>query len=139
MGQQQLLILVFGIVLVGGVVVAGIHALDAPKMVENRAIVFQEGLAIVDALQRWKRKPSVAGGGANLVGFDLVNFGEVGISYALLSKRVHKTDYACYVLRTIGPENFAEVMISAPSCAPEDYVARAIVRGPTAADLDWVR
>lgn len=139
MGQQQLLLLVFGIVLVGGAVVMGAHAFGEVKPVENRAIVFQEGLAVVHALQRWKQTPTVAGGGANLVGFERVNFRSLGISHTMLSNRVHKTDFGCYILTTRGEQDYAELTISAPSCSERDFVTRVVVRGPTAADLDWMR
>ena len=139
MGQQQLLLLVFGIVVVGGTVVTGVHIFEPAKPVENREFVYQEALAIVHALQQWKTKPTVGGGGFNVVGFDQVSFRSLNFSHALLSNRVHKTEYACYVLHTRGPERAAEIVISAPSCSDSDYIASVIVRGPTAADLEWVR
>jgi hypothetical protein len=137
MGQQQLLLLVFGIVLAGGAVVAGAHALEGANQPTSHDSVFQEALAIVADLQVWKLKPYQVGGGAAVRGFDHVSFRSIGYSHTLLSNRVHKTDQGCYMLRTIGPGHHAELTISAPSCAAKHFVARVVVRGRTAADIDW--
>ncbi len=137
MGQQQLLLLVFGIVLIGGLVVAGAHALEGGKPASNRGMVFQEALAIVADLQAWKRKPTTLGGGANVPGFDFVDFEQLGYRHTWLSNRVYKTDFACYALRTVAASRAVEVKISAPSCAKNHFVARVLVRGTGPGDLDW--
>jgi hypothetical protein len=137
MGQQQLLVLILSIVLVAGVVVAGAHAFEGVDSSENRGLVFQEALAIVQALQEWKQHDYFLGGGHGVHGFDRVNFGSLGYSYTLLSNRVYKSDGACYILRNTGSRRDAELIISAPSCSKRDFVARVIISGTGPGDLAW--
>ncbi|MFQ5572201.1 MAG: hypothetical protein ACE5G0_21200 [Rhodothermales bacterium] len=138
MGQQQLLVLIFFIVLIGGVVVAGAHAVDGGKRGNNRGIVFQEALGIVSEVQLWKFKPAQVGGGNGKVGFAGINFRKLHYPHSLLSNRVYKTDFACYTIRTITEEQHAEIIISAPSCSMNDFVARVVVKGTGPGDLDWL-
>lgn len=139
MGQQQLLIQVFAIVLVGGLVVAGTHALSGSESRNSHEIVIRDALAIVHDLQTWKRVPVLLGGADGIDGFGRVDFSTLGYQHTLLSKRVYKTDHACYMLRPVGPDRHAEVRIYAPSCAERDFVARVVVGGPGPGDLDWSR
>ena len=137
MGQQQLLFLVFGIVVVGAIVVAGAYVLKDGRTSNDRVMVFQEALQVVGDVQAWKQKPVVLGGGAGLRGFRNVTFKTLGYPHMLLSNRVYKTDYGCYILRTTGDEPDVELIFSAPSCSLSDFVTRVTVRGPGPGDLDW--
>ena len=139
MGQQQLLLLVLSIVLVGGAVVAGTHTLIDAKTTHNVDFVVGEALSIVQDLQDWKQKDYFLGGGDLVQGFDRVTFGSLGYPYTLLSNRVYKSDVGCYVLRNVGPRRDAELSISAPSCSERDFVARVIISGTGPGDLDWQR
>ncbi len=137
MGQQQLLFLVFGIVVVGALVVVGAYAFNQGRTLNHRAMVLQEALQVVGDLQAWKQKPVVLGGGAGARGFRNVTFKTLEYPYTLLSNRVYKTEYGCYMLRTTGDEPHVELILSAPSCARSDFVSRVTVRGPGPGDLDW--
>lgn len=137
MGQQQLLLLILSIILVGGAVVAGAHVFERVESSENRGLVFHEALSIVQDLQDWKQHDYFLGGGNGVLGFDRVTFGTLGYSYTLLSNRVHKTDVACYVLRNVGSHRDIELTILAPSCSERDFVARVIVSGIGPEHLAW--
>ncbi len=137
MGQQQLLLLVFGIVVVGALVVMGAYAFNQGRTSNHRAMVFQEALQVVGDLQAWKQKPVVLGGGSRARGFRNVTFKTLEYRYTLLSNRVYKTEIGCYMLRTTGDEPHVELILSAPSCAQSDFVSRVTVRGPGPGDLDW--
>ncbi len=137
MGQQQLLFLVFGIVVVGAVVVAGASVLKDGRTLHHRNMVIHEGLQVVADVQAWKQKPVLLGGGAGVRGFRNVTFKTLGYPHTLLSNRVYKTEYGCYMLRTTGKEPHVELIFSAPSCSLSDFVTRVTVRGPGPGDLDW--
>ncbi len=137
MGQKLLLLLVFGIVVVGALVVMGAYAFNQGRTSNHRVIVLQEALQIVGELQAWKQTPVVLGGGSGARGFRNVTFKTLEYRHTLLSKRVYKTEVGCYMLRTSGDEPNVELILSAPSCARSDFVSRVTVRGPGPGDLDW--
>lgn len=64
MGQQQLLLLVLGIVIVGIAVVAGIQAFSEGKAKSERDAAASDAMRIVSDAQAWKLKPDAFGGGA---------------------------------------------------------------------------
>jgi len=138
MAQQQLLWLVFGIVVVGATVVAGTHVLGGPARDEDHTPAFQEALGIVSEIQLWKLKPSEVGGGYGADGFDPLTFRKLGYPHVILSNRVYKSEKGCYKLHTLGAENHAVLTLSSPSCGIKDYIAHVIVRGPGPGDLTWL-
>lgn len=76
MGQQQLLLLVLGIVIVGLAVVTGIETFGEGyrKARKDNAIVV--AMEYVSAIQGWVDKPTALGGGnGSLSGFKLENLG----------------------------------------------------------------
>ena len=73
MGQQQLLFLVFGIVVVGAVVVAGAYVLKDGRTLHHRNMVIHEALQVVGDVQAWKQKPMLLGGGAGWLLMELVD------------------------------------------------------------------
>ena len=137
MAQQQLLTLVFSIVVVGALVVAGAYALQGSQAQNQRTMVIQEALRIVADAQAWKQELARLGGGSGVYGFRHMTFKTLGYPHALLSNRVYKTEYGCYMLRTVGETPHVELIFSAPSCSVSDFVSRVIVRGPGPGDLDW--
>ena len=79
------------------------------------------------------------GGGGGRPGFGRLTFKTLGYPHTLLSNRVYKTDYGCYMLQSVGAEQNAELTFFAPSCAKSDFVARVVVSGPGPADRAWHR
>jgi hypothetical protein len=78
MGQQQLLLLVLGIVIVGLAVVAGINAFSENQEKSTKDAIVNEGMRIATDVQAWRLKPDAFGGG----GGDAwpANLGTIGTS-----------------------------------------------------------
>ena len=68
MGQQQLLLLVLGIVIVGLAVVVGIQAFGENQKKANSDALVNDAIRIASDAQAWKLKPKAFGGGADLEG-----------------------------------------------------------------------
>ena len=66
MGQQQLLLLVLGIVIVGLAVVVGIQAFGENQKKANADALVNDAVRIASDAQAWRLKPAAFGGGANL-------------------------------------------------------------------------
>ena len=64
MGQQQLLLLVLGIVIVGLAVVVGIQAFGENQKKANSDALVNDGVRIASDAQAWNLKPAAFGGGA---------------------------------------------------------------------------
>ena len=62
MGQQQLLLLVLGIVIVGIAIVVGINAYAENSVKSNYDALLQDALRISSDAQAWKSKPELFGG-----------------------------------------------------------------------------
>jgi hypothetical protein len=78
MGQQQLLLLVLGIVIVGLAIVVGIQAFGENQKKANADALVNDGVRIASDAQAWKLKPSAFGGGdsvAGMTGFSLQQIG----------------------------------------------------------------
>ena len=78
MGQQQLLLLVLGIVIVGLAVVVGIQAFSENQKKANADALVNDAIRIASDAQAWKLKPAAFGGGAsasNWTGLTLAQLG----------------------------------------------------------------
>ena len=85
MGQQQLLLLVLGIVIVGLAVVVGIQAFSENQKKANADAMVNDAIRIASDAQAWKLKPAAFGGGAAAtewtgLTFDQMGY-ETGVSY----------------------------------------------------------
>jgi hypothetical protein len=78
MGQQQLLLLVLGIVIVGLAVVVGIQAFSENQKKSNADALVNDAIRIASDAQAWKLKPSAFGGGASAEDWTGLNFGQIG-------------------------------------------------------------
>lgn len=63
MGQQQLLLLVMGVIIVGIAVIVGIQAFSLNQQKVNADSLILRSLRIANEAQRWLRIPSAMGGG----------------------------------------------------------------------------
>ena len=99
MGQQQLLLLVLGIVIVGIAVVAGIQAFSEGKVKAEQDAAISDAMRIISDTQAWKLKPSAFGGGANgdADDFSRVNLNALGYPVGSASE-VYVTTNGCYDL-----------------------------------------
>ena len=76
MGQQQLLLLVLGIVIVGLAVVVGIQAFGENQKKSNADALVNDGVRIASDAQAWALKPAAFGGGDGE--FTGVQFNDLG-------------------------------------------------------------
>lgn len=65
MGQQQLLLLVLGTIIVGLAVVAGIDAFNSNQTSANQNALTNNAVSIASDAQAWMQKPAAYGGGDN--------------------------------------------------------------------------
>ena len=68
MGQQQLLLLVLGIVIVGLAVVVGIQAFSENQKKANADSIVNDGIRIASDIQAWSLKPAAFGGPSKVPG-----------------------------------------------------------------------
>ena len=79
MGQQQLLLLVLGIVIVGLAVVVGIQAFSENQKKANADAMVNDVIRIASDAQAWKLKPQAFGGGASVAdGFSGLTLQQLG-------------------------------------------------------------
>ena len=65
MGQQQLLLIVLGVIIVGIAVVVGINVFTASSAIANRDAVISDLTTLAAMAQQHYRKPVAMGGGGN--------------------------------------------------------------------------
>ena len=65
MGQQQLLLIVLGVIIVGIAIVVGINLFTASSSESNRNGVISDLINLTSLAQQHYRKPAALGGGAN--------------------------------------------------------------------------
>jgi hypothetical protein len=65
MGQQQLLLIVLGVIIVGIAVVVGINVFTASSSQANRDAVIADLTNLASMAQQYYRKPQALGGGGN--------------------------------------------------------------------------
>ena len=71
MGQQQLLLIVLGVIIVGIAVVVGINLFNANAEESAKDTVVSEGTNLGAMAQQYYKKPIALGGGGNsFTGFD---------------------------------------------------------------------
>jgi hypothetical protein len=81
MGQQQLLLLVLGIVIVGLAVVAGINAFSENRKKANADAMVNDAVRIASDIQAWVLKPEAFGGLGDEGGdYSSVTFNDIGYS-----------------------------------------------------------
>ena len=85
MGQQQLLLLVLAIVIVGIAIVVGINAFSEKSVSSNYDSLMQDAMRISTDAQAWKSKPELFGGSTDATKTDAndftgVNF--IGLGYS---------------------------------------------------------
>jgi Tfp pilus assembly protein PilE len=65
MGQQQLLLIVLGVIIVGIAVVVGINVFTASSLEANKSALVADLQTIASMSQQYYRKPTAMGGGGN--------------------------------------------------------------------------
>ncbi len=98
MGQQQLLFLVLGIVIVGIAVLIGINAFSENNVKSNADALVNEGVRIANAIQAWTLTPTQMGGGGS-TGLAQLEAGTRSLSnvgFALGTNGCGTTEYGNY-------------------------------------------
>ncbi len=135
MGQQQLLLLVLGIVIVGIAVVAGIQAFSEGKVKAENDAVAAEAMRYASDIQAWALKPAAFGGGAG-VALSTVTWSKIGIT--TLTNSQYKTANACYKLDT-ATSGTAKVIgyELTTGCTGTAEIGTVTITGTTTAGVNW--
>lgn len=145
MGQQQLLLLVLGIVIVGIAVVAGIQAFSEGKAKAQQDAAVTDAMRIISDTQAWKLKPQAFGGGDdNSLSFENVNLKALGYPVAT-SGSAYITTNGCFTLAggtedatlTVNALGENEVAGSAATACTGDEIATVTIDGTTSEDISW--
>ena len=99
MGQQQLLLLVLGIVIVGIAILVGINAYSENSVKANWDALLQDGLRIASDAQSWKAKPELFGGSDDATKPDSLDFGGLNfieLAYSPSKIGTGSTANSCY-------------------------------------------
>jgi type II secretory pathway pseudopilin PulG len=137
MGQQQLLLLVLGIVIVGIAVVAGIQAFSEGRDKAQQDAAVSDAMRIISDVQAWKLKPTAFGGGDNGLPTDFggITYQALGIrAEALNTAGQYPTVNGCYDLS--GDTAAATLVVYRTDCAAE--IATVTVDGTGTTDIEWV-
>jgi hypothetical protein len=72
MGQQQLLLIVLGVIIVGIAIIVGINLFQASAIDQNRNAIIKDLTTLASKAQEYYKKPTSLGGGGNsFVGFTI--------------------------------------------------------------------
>ena len=128
MGQQQLLLLVLGIVIVGLAVVVGIQAFSENQQKANLDAMVNDGVRIASDLQAWSLKPQAFGGPATGEDWTNAEFSDLG--YELGGNGCAATEYGnlngCYTLNA-----GVITAVGGPAADPNNNRIRIDVTGTT--------
>ena len=143
MGQQQLLLLVLDIVIVGLAVVVGINAFGENDKKANADAMVTDALRIASDAQAWDLKPGQFGGSLDTqtladVTFDLVGYPNSGGTYSNVNGDfTFEGSNACATAPTIPSGNAALVFVHGRNDDRDNDVCVAIA-GTRATDLGTV-
>lgn len=136
MGQQQLLLLVLGIVIVGIAVVAGIQAFSEGKIKAENDAVAAEAMRYASDIQAWALKPAAFGGGASGQIGD-VDWQKIGISAPDSTNNQYMTANACYDLTGTGGEAVITGYRLDGNCTGTDVIGTVTITGSSPNDVVW--
>jgi hypothetical protein len=143
MGQQQLLLLVLGIVIVGIAVVAGIQAFSEGRAKAQQDAAVSDAMRIISDTQAWKLKPQAFGGGDDgTESWQTVNLKALGYPVET-SSSVYVTTNGCFSLSgaaagaTVGINAAAAADSSATTSCSGDKIADVLINGTGSGDIGW--
>lgn len=131
MGQQQLLLIVAGIVIVGVAILVGINAYSENSVRSNSDALLTEALRIANDAQVWKKKPQLMGGSPDATkgapaDFSEMDYMDLGYSNELIvDQDCYKTLNGEYVL--FAEESFLGVL--AANVQNQNMVAVVVTGG----------
>ena len=135
MGQQQLLLLVLGIVIVGLAVVIGIQAFNENKTNSTTDAMSNEIVRIASDIQAWSLKPPAFGGPAEGEGFTNVEFADLAYATTTLDgSTAYATSTAYYEI----PAGATETCVAVHAIS-DDGVTAGTRNGEPGASIMSVR
>jgi hypothetical protein len=148
MGQQQLLLLVLGIVIVGLAVVVGINAFSENRTKSNADALVTDGLRIASDVQAWALKPGQFGGmseaslsaaaSGGSVTFDNIGYPNSGGTYSNVNGDFTlDTSNGCTAAPTIPSGTGAVIYVNATNTDTGNNICVGIA-GTTADDIGTV-
>jgi hypothetical protein len=127
MGQQQLLLLVLGIVIVGLAVVVGIQAFGENQKKANADAMVNDAIRIASDAQAWNLKPQAFGGGDG--SFTGASFEQLG--YAVNADQDYENLNGTYTLAVAaGGEELTVTAVGANADNDNGVQARVCGTGP---------
>ena len=129
MGQQQLLLLVLGNVIVAIAVLAGLAAYSEGDAKADRDAAVSEAMRFVTSVQAWSQQPSLMGGGGG--SFEEASFEVIAIS-PTEDDGGYRTTSGCYYL-TGGTSAWVDVY--APDCT--SLIASVSIASATPQGIKW--
>ncbi len=156
MGQQQLLLLVLGIVIVGIAVVAGIQAFGEGKNKAAQDAAVSDAMRIISDVQAWKLKPGAFGGGAEKAADDFTTMNFKALGYPVVDAGApYATINGCYEFTAFQPATLvvyssgetttddngtpldASDDVQSTTCTPGSEIATVKVSGTSTDLISW--
>lgn len=103
MGQQQLLLIVLGVIIVGIAVVVGINVFTASAASSNRDAVIADLTTIGSMAQGYYRKPGALGGGCN--SFDGSLCSPAGVAWVVPAQLSQTANMSAAVAATVAAQS----------------------------------
>lgn len=140
MGQQQLLLLILGLIVAGVAVVAGIQAFSTNQKKHNIDALSNTSLRLATEAQVWLKTPAFLGGGIELDGTRPDNFSTVTLDLEILGYELNGSgeyqDVHGNYTSQIDGNNFVITAVSATSSGSGDNnLVCTVVSGATSADI----
>ena len=135
MGQQQLLLLILTIVVVGLAVVAGIEAFDENERKTTIDSITNDAVRLATDIQSWSLRPVAYGGPEDGEGFTNVTLNRIGYvtddagTYATLNGQFSLTDTQADCVRLVGTNPDLDGGASTE-------IVQVVIRGAQPADLE---
>lgn len=139
MGQQQLLLLVLGVVIVGLAVVVGIEAFEVNDRKARLDGLANDAVRIAAEVQAWSLKSPVYGGPEEGGGFSAVTMDALGYRddagvYETLNGRFVLTDTQADCVRLLGVPPEFDVVNGDP--ADLDHYVQVVITGAQPSDVE---
>ena len=142
MGQQQLLLLVLGIVIVGLAVVVGIQAFSENQKKANADALVMTGMRIATEAQAWLRKPAAFGGAVSANGVRPIDFTGLTLDLEMLGfstidpeRETYCDINGCFVVDVSGKDFVITGTSASTSGAGDNNVVCVTVAGTLVSDI----
>ena len=139
MGNQQLLLLVLSVVVVGIATVAGIAAFQENKAKSQHSAAVDEALRIVSNLQAWKEKPGAFGGGDYSAAQDFAGATFNALGYDTEAGGPYVSAVGCYQLTGTAAGATLDIYLDEQggACDAQTEVATVTVTGVSSQSISW--